>query len=53
MIPELDEHDLGECEGLFGYLCETCRIWYQEQADEFALDKDEPEQGNQNYQDWK
>ena len=34
MIPELDEHDLGECEGLFGYLCEDCRVWYQERADE-------------------
>lgn len=42
-----EDHDLGDCEKLLGYTCETCRVWYQEQADEFVLDKDEPEQ------DWK
>ncbi len=48
MIPELDEHDMGECEGLFGYLCETCRVYYQERADELEHDDNLDEQ-----QDWK
>lgn len=43
----LEEHDLGECEDLFGYTCETCGIWYQERADEF--DRDLDDRG----QDWK
>jgi len=46
MIPELDEHDIGECDGLFGYLCEACQVWYQERADELEHDDNLDEQPN-------
>ena len=50
-MSKLDEHSLGDCEGLYGYLCEECRIWYQEQADEWQqqedLDHDNKREGSE------
>ena len=38
---KLPEHDLADCEGLYSYLCDTCAMWYNERADEWAMDKDD------------
>ncbi len=37
----LEDHDMGDCEKTEGYLCEECRIWYMERADEYASNKDD------------
>lgn len=35
-----EDHDLGDCKKLLiGYICEECRVWYQEQAEEWEYDE--------------
>jgi len=38
---DMPEHDLGECEEMEGYLCESCRLEYIDRADDMALSKDD------------
>jgi len=38
---KLPTHDLADCERLYGFICETCAQWYNDQTDEWALTKDE------------
>lgn len=35
----MKEHDLGECEGLYGYSCDVCQDWYRDQADDWQQEE--------------
>lgn len=34
-------HDMGECEQLWGYTCEACRQEYQERMIDWQMDRDD------------